>query len=94
MNGYEIIEKHGIEVINHSLFLECSKICICGHHAKFHKNRGTAGICEKCSPYGIHNFTPKDATSMSWKKFSDLTEEHKQALQLGRKILNSKHEEE
>lgn len=68
MNGYEIAKKYGITVINHSLFLECDEMCVCGHHASSHKYQGSAGYCEACDPgkrlYGgayAHNFTPRDA---------------------------------
>jgi len=79
-NGEELGSKYNITVVNHSLFLECSEICICGHHAKYHKNIGTAGYCQKCRKerkvigLAVHNFQPKDSRSMPYTVFKDFVE--------------------
>ena len=80
MNGYEIAGKYEITVVNHSMFLECSEICKCGHHAKHHKDHGSAGICTQCEPWKsnikksnpmiipfCHNFIPEDSRTEVYK---------------------------
>ena len=61
MKAKEIEEKYKISVLlPNTMYMndECSLICACGHHAKYHKEKGTAGYCTKCGKvYGAcHNF--------------------------------------
>jgi len=66
MNGYELAKKYDITVINHSMFLECSDICVCGHHVSDHKNQGSAGYCEKCTPnHGSVTFSPDGGVTIT-----------------------------
>ena len=84
MNGYEIEAKYGITVTNHSMQIECSEICLCGHHASEHYYQGSAGQCKKCGSYapnGCHNFTPRDFCHMNWEKWCDMSEEERQRFQ-------------
>jgi hypothetical protein len=68
LTGREIEEKYGITVINVPLDDLMSPICLCGHHAKYHKNQGTAGKCVICQPTlahtlgVVHNFIPTEHT--------------------------------
>lgn len=48
LTGYEIEKKYGISVINVPMDDLMSPICVCGHHAKDHRNPGTAGVCLEC----------------------------------------------
>jgi len=62
LTGYEIERRYNISVILVPLEAYMSPICICGHHAKYHKNPGSAGICTKCTKCEgeVHNFIPRE----------------------------------
>lgn len=93
MNGYELQEKYGITITNHSMQIECSEICICGHHASEHYGRGSAGQCKGCgsyAPIGCHNFTPRDAYGMVWEDWQKMSEQAKWEFQYKRRMKNQR----
>ena len=57
---YEIERCYNISVLLVPLETYMSPICLCGHHAKYHKNPNSADMCTKCGGESIHNFTPQE----------------------------------
>lgn len=100
MNGHELEKKYGITITNHSLFLECSDMCICGHHASVHHGMGSGGKCDICMPplqngmyYPFaHNFVPVDASTMNYETWMKTT--GKKIDSLGNTVLMSEDEKE
>ena len=64
MKTKEIEKKYKITILNVRMDEECSLICTCGHHAKYHKGEGTGGYCVKCGGWikgTVHNFVPNQS---------------------------------
>jgi hypothetical protein len=69
--GFDLQEEYQIPILDHSMFLPCSEICICGHHISKHKGKGSDCRCtvERCTcRFG---FRPDMSFTMTYKDFKE-----------------------